>query len=419
MDHQNKKRNRDALDADQDNSQSTSVAFPRFLIIESTVPDQPLSKLSPFVIEKVLVGLAGSPKSVKKLRSGSLLVEIEKAVHAKTLLKIKHFFNIPAKCVPHTSLNTSKGIIRCPDLSDVSEEEIVMELADQNVIAARRITFFRDSVRRPTNTIVLTFNTAILPKHLKVGYLKVAVDVYVPNPLQCYCCYKFGHHERNCKLNQGEHVCRRCGNSNLVHQSDDDCEFGIRCVNCKGEHVATSRSCPVWKKEKEVVTVKYREGLSFPEARKVVEARYNVGGSYASKANPKTIHRKDAQTQTVDAAVQTTQDKPTDIKTTAQQKSITANQNKQSSPNDSTSSQNNAKKLSSTSAQAKAPISPNQRRHKSPTKIVSDRLPKGSDDEIKQYNRFSSLDEDMEADDSHAELNTNKQGRIIKLSNKR
>ena len=419
MDHQNKKRNRDALDADQDNSQSTSVAFPRFLIIESTVPDQPLSKLSPFVIEKVLVGLAGSPKSVKKLRSGSLLVEIEKAVHAKTLLKIKHFFNIPAKCVPHTSLNTSKGIIRCPDLSDVSEEEIVMELADQNVIAARRITFFRDSVRRPTNTIVLTFNTAILPKHLKVGYLKVAVDVYVPNPLQCYCCYKFGHHERNCKLNQGEHVCRRCGNSNLVHQSDDDCEFGIRCVNCKGEHVATSRSCPVWKKEKEVVTVKYREGLSFPEARKVVEARYNVGGSYASKANPKTIHRKDAQTQTVDAAVQTTQDKPTDIKTTAQQKLITANQNKQSSPNYSTSSQNNAKKLSKTPAQAKAPISPNQRRHICPNKIVSDRLPKGSDDEIKQYNRFSSLDEDMEADDSHAELNTNKQGRIIKLSNKR
>ena len=110
MDHQNKKRNRDALDADQDNAQSTSVAFRRFLIIEYTVPDQQLSKLSPFVIEKVLVELAGSPKSVKKLRSGGLLVEIEKAVHAKTLLQIKHFFNIPAKCVPHTSLNTSKGI---------------------------------------------------------------------------------------------------------------------------------------------------------------------------------------------------------------------------------------------------------------------------------------------------------------------
>ena len=302
--HSFKKRNRDALDADRDNAQSTSTAFPRFLIIESTVPDQPLSKLSPFVIEKVLVGLAGSPKTVKKLRSGSLLVEVEKSTHSKTLMKIKHFFNIPAKCVPHTSLNTSKGIIRCPDPSDISEEEIAMELADQNVTAARRITFFR----RPTNTIVLTFNTAISPKYLKVGYLKVAVDVYVPNPLQCFCCYRFGHHERNCKLNQGEHVCRRCGNSKLVHSSDDDCEFGIRCVNCKGEHVATSRSCPVWKNEKEVVTVKYKEGLSLPEARKIVEARYNVGVSYASKANPKKpftakmLKRKDAAVQTTQAS---------------------------------------------------------------------------------------------------------------------
>ena len=124
MDHQTKKRNRDQLDADQENVQSNSSVFPRFLMIESTVPDQPLSKLSPFVIQKVLKGLVGSP-----------------------------------------------------DLADISKEEITMELADQNVTATRRITVFRDGVRRPTNTLVLTFGTAILPKSLTVGYLKVAVDV--------------------------------------------------------------------------------------------------------------------------------------------------------------------------------------------------------------------------------------------------
>ena len=118
-------------------------------------------------------------------------------------------------------------------------------------------------------------------------------------------------------------------------------------------------------------------------------------------------------------SVQTTQDKPTDIKTTAQHKSITANQNKQSSPNDCTSYQNNAKKPSSTPVQAKAPSSPSQRGHKSASKVLQDRLPKGSDDVIIQYNRFSSLDEDIKADDSHAESNINKQGGIIKLNNKR
>ena len=48
---------------------------------------------------------------------------------------------------------------------------------------------------------------------------------------------------------------------------------------------------------------------------------------------------------------------------------------------------------------------------------TSDRIPKGSEDQIKQYNRYECLDEDMEADDSPAD--TNKQGRIIKINNKR
>ena len=96
MDHQ-KKRTRDQLDADSETTSPTSP-FPRFLLIESTIPEQPLSKLSPFVIQKVLLSVAGPPKSVKKLSSGTLLVEVEKPKHAQNLMKIKHFFNIPAKC---------------------------------------------------------------------------------------------------------------------------------------------------------------------------------------------------------------------------------------------------------------------------------------------------------------------------------
>ena len=388
-------------------------------MIESTVPDQPLSKLSPFVIQKVLKGLVGSQKSVKKLKSGSLLVEVERAVHARTLMNIKHFFNIPAKCSPHSSLNMSKGIIRCPDLADISEEEITMELADQNVTATRRITVFRDGVRRPTNTLVLTFGTAILPKSLTVGYLKVAVDVYIPNPLQCYSCYKFGHHEKKCKLNQGE-LCRRCGNSNVVHKSADICDQEIKCINCKGEHIATSRSCPVCRKEKEVVTVKYTEGLPFPEARKIVEARHNLNVSYAKATSAKLIQRKDAYTQTGEIAVQTKpQEKVTNNKGTVQQKPPSASKTSHNSQKDPASTEKTIVKTNSSVALVKAPSSPSQRRNKSPNKVLSDRLPKGSDDQIQQHNRFEYLDEDMEAEDTQADQNLNRQGRIIKINNKR
>ena len=124
-----------------------------------------------------MVSIAGSPKSVKKLVSSALLVEVEKPKYAENLLKLNQFFQIPAKCSPLISLNTSRGIIRCPDLAGITETEIVQERTRQNVTGARRITVFRDGVKRETNTIVLNFNSIILPKSLKIGYLSVGGGV--------------------------------------------------------------------------------------------------------------------------------------------------------------------------------------------------------------------------------------------------
>ena len=78
MDTQNKKRNCAQLDSDSENENGNATIFPRFLIIESTDPDQPLSKLSPFVIEKCISSIATSPKSCQKLKSGALLMEMTK-----------------------------------------------------------------------------------------------------------------------------------------------------------------------------------------------------------------------------------------------------------------------------------------------------------------------------------------------------
>ena len=86
---------------------------------------------------------------------------------------------------------------------------------------------------------------------------------------------------------------------------------------------------------------------------------------------------------------------------------MTSCQNNQSTPKDSASSPRNKRKSNVTPVQVKAPISPSQRRHKSPRKVLSYRLPKGSDDEIKQFNHFGSLDEEIKAEDSKAESNTN------------
>ena len=53
----------------------------------------------------------------------------------------------------------------------------------------------KEGIKRNSNT----FNSALLPKTLRVGYLNVGVDLYIPNALQCFTCFKYGHHDCRCK----------------------------------------------------------------------------------------------------------------------------------------------------------------------------------------------------------------------------
>ena len=47
---------------------SNSFNFPHFIVIQLQDPSKPVSKLSPFIIEKQLSSILGTPKSVKKLK---------------------------------------------------------------------------------------------------------------------------------------------------------------------------------------------------------------------------------------------------------------------------------------------------------------------------------------------------------------
>ena len=75
----------------------------------------------------------------------------------------------------------------------------------------------------------------------------VTVEQYIPNPLRCYKCQKYGHYEDNCKVRE---VCRKCGQQNPGHHTND-CQFPYKCANCGGDQPAYARSCESWRQEKE------------------------------------------------------------------------------------------------------------------------------------------------------------------------
>ena len=111
------------------------------------------------------------------------LIQSAKESHEKTLRQMKTFCNLKCSVTPHSSLNTSKGIVLCPALNKVTPAHIIEFMGEQGVTDVRRITIRRDGIIKPTNTFVLTFNTPILPTVVKIGFIQVKVDVYIPNPL--------------------------------------------------------------------------------------------------------------------------------------------------------------------------------------------------------------------------------------------
>ena len=263
--------------SDEEEEENIQIAdsWPRFLMIQPASPETPISKLSPFAIQKGIEGIAGNPSSVKRLRSGDILVEVNKKCHSDNLLQIKTFVNIPVKVSPHRTLNTKKGVIRCPQFKDCSEEEIVRGTKKHGVIAAKRIFVTRAGEKVRTGTVILTFALPSLPTGIDAAYLYVRVDPYIPNPLRCFKCQRFGHHKNNCKRKA---ACAKCGSG---EHDDSSCTETHLCVNCKGPHTAFSRDCPEWVKEKEIQQIKHTQNLPYPEAKKVVEASRPNNGSYS------------------------------------------------------------------------------------------------------------------------------------------
>ena len=123
------------------------------------------------------------------------------------------------------------------------------------------------------------------------------VEVYIPNPLRCYHCQVFGHHEDNCMKKP---ICGNCGGEK--HCSDDrNCKEPSKCATCNGPHPVFPATAQHGKKEKEILSVKYKRSITFFEARKIVEEQLSApANSYASitKGAGKHVECIDAQTQT-------------------------------------------------------------------------------------------------------------------------
>ena len=224
--------------------------------------------------------------------NGSLIVRTQTRTQTKALLKCSSFCEKPVTVSLHPSRNSTKGTIFAPEMRFMSEVEILEGLKVEGVSHVRRLTTFRDGQRRDTSLLVLTFETTNLPDTVLAGYIRYSVRVFVPNPLRCFNCQKFGHSSKFCKQAAR---CPKCGEA--PHEGSP-CSAPVKCLSCDAsDHTTNSTQCPVWKREKEICSVKVTSGVSYQQARRTVEN---------SSSDPtKKTYAKAAQTQTATVETQT------------------------------------------------------------------------------------------------------------------
>ena len=185
-----------------------------FVVLKSKNQTKKLSSLSVFTIHRDYTKHLGSEvKCVAKLGSGDILFHCKTQSQAAALKTMATLGGIPCEAEPHRSLNQSKGVIRSRDLLNTPEEEITAGI--DGVLHSRRMKVFRNGKLNDTNSILLTFDSCIPPTQVKAGYLKLDVLPYIPNPMRCFKCQKFGHTKSRCRHKE---VCANCGKVGYSHK---------------------------------------------------------------------------------------------------------------------------------------------------------------------------------------------------------
>ena len=225
-------------------------------------------RINVFWPTKYLRSICGAENlEIETPANGSLIVRTQSRSQTKALLKVTSFCEKPVTVSLHSSRNSTKGTIFAPEMRFMTEAEILDGLKCEGVSHVRRLTSFKDGQRRDTSLLVLTFETTSLPDTLLAGYIRYDVRVFVPNPLRCFQCQRFGHASKFCKQTAR---CSKCGEA---PHDNAPCSAPTKCLSCESrDHATNSTQCPVWKKEKEICSVKVTTGVSYQQARRTVEA---------------------------------------------------------------------------------------------------------------------------------------------------
>jgi len=221
------------------------------------------------------------------------ILEIKKAGRNKVLVQTKTY-EAANRLVSNNSLTShnlrafipSYKVLRADIIRDVLQD-LSIELLRESVSSPIKVLELHRLNRRmktdnttryvPSRTVCLKFT---LPRFIYLFNCRYSVYPFIPKTRICFSCFRVGH------LSKARPRCLYCGEA--AHDSSADCarkQSPPTCINCSGDHLATSHDCPKVLTHKMALSLAATENISFTEALRYIGS--SLSSTSTSFADPR------------------------------------------------------------------------------------------------------------------------------------
>lgn len=234
------------------------------VIAKLTQQGESFGEWNPLKLTKIIYNLIGEVNDVKVLQNGTLMIFCRDGAQQGKAIRLNRMGGKGVMRLMLEDKRATRGVISViPTI--VTTDEIKENVKGAKVLEVKRLKANRNGEKFDSLSVMIKFEEPVLPNKIYIGYMSYEVRPFIPPPLRCYKCQKYGHIAAVCK---GKQRCGRCAGEHEYGK----CEEGARlkCCNCEGEHASAYRGCEAGKKAAEVQRIRVSQGMSYAEAVKKV-----------------------------------------------------------------------------------------------------------------------------------------------------
>ena len=215
---------------------------PYIVLMESTRPGKNSGKYDRLALAECIDLVISEGRTIFYNRLNQVKIQCESREDANTLVRSRDLMRGGFKLFIPASLIRKKAFT-----SLIDPKYSAMDIADRLDRDLRDVTV---AVRRRTNDdgsissrVEFTMAVARVPCNVRLLGYSYPLTPVIPPPRRCFTYQRFRHISNQCRNSRP--ICEFCSE----HHRTDSCPNKLRlafCSNCYGDHVASSRECPVY-----------------------------------------------------------------------------------------------------------------------------------------------------------------------------